>query len=133
MHSTSDTLVRMANDIANFFRAQGEERAISGIANHVRLFWEPRMKKQIFEHIDHGGEGLKPLTLKALQKLKADMRGKSTAAEAEEALKELADVGPDFVVDDNATASLAIVKASAANGAASPAAATKKGGKRGKA
>lgn len=96
-HDNMSTLVRMANDISNFFRSQGEERAIAGIANHVRLFWEPRMKKQIFEHLDKGGEGLKPLTLKALQKLKTDMAGKSTAAEAEAALKQMAEVGPDLV------------------------------------
>lgn len=82
MHSTSDTLVRMANDIGKFFRSQGEERAVSGIADHVMKFWEPRMKKQIFAHLDEGGAGLDPLTLKALQKLKTDMHGKSTRAEA---------------------------------------------------
>lgn len=101
MSSPAETLIRMANDIGKFFRSQGEERAILGIANHVRLFWEPRMKKQIFEHLDHGGEGLDPITLKALQKLKTDMAGKSTAAEAEAALKEMAAVGPDLVANNN--------------------------------
>lgn len=85
MHSPSDTLVRMANDIGKFFRSQGEEKAIVGIADHIMKFWEPRMKKQIFAHLDEGGEGLDPLTLKALQKLKADMHGKSTVAEAKAA------------------------------------------------
>lgn len=82
MHSPSDTLVRMANDIGNFFAAQGEERAVRGIADHIMKFWEPRMKKQIFAHLDEGGAGLKPLSLKALQKLKADMHGMPTRAEA---------------------------------------------------
>lgn len=100
MSSPTETLIRMANDISKFFRVQGEERAIAGISNHVRLFWEPRMKKQIFEILDQGGEGLNPLALEALQKLKRDMRGKSTAAEAEAALKEMAEVGPDLVSDN---------------------------------
>ncbi len=90
MHAPSDTLVRMANDIGNFFRAQGEERAVAGIADHIMKFWEPRMKKQIFAHLDEGGAGLKPLTLKALEKLKADMHGKSTRAEAAAAAAEAA-------------------------------------------
>jgi formate dehydrogenase subunit delta len=90
MHSPSDTLVRMANDIGKAFRAQGEEKAIAAIANHVKMFWEPRMKKQIFAHLDHGGAGLDPLTLKALQKLKADMHGFSTMAEAKAAAEALA-------------------------------------------
>jgi formate dehydrogenase subunit delta len=82
MHSPNDTLVRMANDIGNFFRAQGEERAVVGIADHIKKFWEPRMKKQIFAHLDAGGAGLNPVTLKALEQLKTAMHGKSTAAEA---------------------------------------------------
>lgn len=82
MHSPNDTLVRMANDIGKFFRSQGEERGVVGIADHIKKFWEPRMKKQIFAHLDEGGAGLDPLALKALQKLKTDMHGKSTAAEA---------------------------------------------------
>ena len=107
MSSPADTLIRMANDIGKFFRAQGEEKAIAGIANHIRLFWEPRMKKQIFEHLDHGGKGLDPLPLKALQKLKADMAGKTTAAEAAAALKAMAEVGPDLVLEGSGTADAA--------------------------
>jgi formate dehydrogenase subunit delta len=90
MHSPNATLVRMANDIGNFFRAQGEEKAIAGIADHIKKFWEPRMKKQIFAHLDEGGAGLKPLTLKALEKLKADMHGFSTMAEAKAAAEAIA-------------------------------------------
>jgi formate dehydrogenase subunit delta len=75
----------MANDIEKFFKVQGEERAIAGIADHIKKFWEPRMKAQIFAHLDEGGAGLDPLTLKALQNLKAAMHGKSTMAEAKAA------------------------------------------------
>ena len=85
MHSPSDTLVRMANQIGKFFAARARSAAIAGIADHIKKFWEPRMKKQIFAHLDEGGAGLDPLTLAALQKLKADMHGKSTAAEAKAA------------------------------------------------
>lgn len=82
MHSPNDTLVRMANQIGKFFAAQGEERAVAGISDHIKKFWEPRMKKQIFAYLDEGGSGLEPITLKALQTLKTSMHGKSTAAEA---------------------------------------------------
>jgi formate dehydrogenase subunit delta len=85
MHSNTDTLVRMANQIGKFFAVQGEARAIAGIADHIKKFWEPRMKEQIFAHLDDGGAGLDPLTLKALQSLKAAMHGKSTMAEAKAA------------------------------------------------
>lgn len=129
MHSPNDTLVRMANQIGKAFRAQGEERAITGISNHVKLFWEPRMKKQIFAHLDEGGDGLEPLTLKALQKLKTDMRGKSTMAEAEAARKELAEVGPDLVLGDGADGKYADV---ATKPAQQPKAKAGSNGKRGK-
>ena len=72
MHSTSDTLVRMANQITHFFRAQGEERAVAGVADHLKKFWEPRMKQAIFEHLDHGGKGLEPVALKAVQELRKE-------------------------------------------------------------
>lgn len=85
MHSTTDTLVRMANQIGKFFAVQGEPRAVAGIADHIRKFWEPRMKKAIFEHLDEGGAGLDPLTLKGLQALKDEMHGKPTMAEAKAA------------------------------------------------
>lgn len=90
MHSPTDTLVRMANQIGRFFRSQGEQRAVAGIADHIMKFWEPRMKKQIFAHLDAGGAGLDPITLKALEKLKADMHGMPTAAEAKAAAEALA-------------------------------------------
>jgi formate dehydrogenase subunit delta len=48
------------------------------------------MKQQIFDHLDKGGEGLEPLPLKGLQKLKADMHGKPTAAEAKAVAESLA-------------------------------------------
>jgi formate dehydrogenase subunit delta len=70
MHSPNDTLVRMANDIGKFFRSQGEERGVAGITDHVKKFWEPRMKKQIFAHLEQGGDGLDPMVLKALKKLR---------------------------------------------------------------
>ncbi|MBX9861640.1 MAG: formate dehydrogenase subunit delta [Hyphomicrobium sp.] len=84
-HSPTDNLVRMANQIGKFFAAQGDERGVAGIADHIKKFWEPRMKKQIFAFLDEGGAGLDPITLKGLQKLKADMHGFSTAAEAKAA------------------------------------------------
>jgi formate dehydrogenase subunit delta len=76
----SDTLVRMANQIGKFFAVQGEERAIAGISDHIKKFWEPRMKSQIFAHIDAGGEGLDPLVLRALQGLRAAMATASAAS-----------------------------------------------------
>jgi formate dehydrogenase subunit delta len=65
--SSSETLVRMANQIADFFKIQPEAQAVAGTANHIRMFWDPRMRAKIAEHVAHGGEGLNPIALKAVQ------------------------------------------------------------------
>jgi formate dehydrogenase subunit delta len=64
-----DTLVRMANQIAKFFEAQGEARAVPQIAKHIADFWYPRMRRGIAAHIESGGAGLDPLALAALKTL----------------------------------------------------------------
>jgi formate dehydrogenase subunit delta len=65
--NTSDTLVRMANDISNFFRIQPEDEAVSATADHIRKFWDPRMRSKMSEHVAHGGAGLNPIALKACE------------------------------------------------------------------
>lgn len=87
MHSTSDTLVRMANQISKFFRAQGEDRAVAGVADHLKKFWEPRMKQAIFEYVDHGGDGLDKIALKAVQDLRREFGADGRAASAGTAAK----------------------------------------------
>jgi formate dehydrogenase subunit delta len=67
----ADKLVMMANQIAKFFAPQGEDRAVAGIADHVKKFWEPRMKSAIFAYIESGGTGLDPLALEAIKNLQA--------------------------------------------------------------
>jgi formate dehydrogenase subunit delta len=40
----------MANRIGQFFAAQPDrDEALAGIAEHVRKFWEPRMRAQILD------------------------------------------------------------------------------------
>ena len=67
MHA--EKLVYMANQIAAFFKAQGEAKAPAGIADHVMKFWDPRMRKAILAHVTNGGEGLEPLARKAMDLL----------------------------------------------------------------
>jgi formate dehydrogenase subunit delta len=65
-----DRLIHMANQIGKFFQSQGHDKAVPGIAEHVRKFWDPRMRKAIFAHLDAGGEGLDPNVRAALRRLK---------------------------------------------------------------
>jgi formate dehydrogenase subunit delta len=58
-------LIRMANQIATFFLSQPEDIRAEGVATHINKFWEPRMRRHLFEHLDQGGEGLLPLVIQA--------------------------------------------------------------------
>jgi formate dehydrogenase subunit delta len=68
--SHDDRLVYMANQIGKFFETQGHDKEVAGVAEHIRKFWDPRMRKAIFAHIDAGGAGLDPNVLEALKSLK---------------------------------------------------------------
>jgi len=68
----SKDLIRMANQIGSFFAAYPRQEAIDSIADHIGKFWDPRMRKQIFEHVATGGEGLQELALEAIRKLQRE-------------------------------------------------------------
>lgn len=72
--ATGEKLVRMANQIGTFFSHQGEgpeaeEKAVAAITQHLKDFWDPRMRRQILEHLAHGGVGLDPLVRRAVERL----------------------------------------------------------------
>jgi formate dehydrogenase subunit delta len=58
-------MVRMANQIGTFFQGYSEEEAQKEIANHLNSFWDPRMRKAFFAHLDAGGEGLNDIVKRA--------------------------------------------------------------------
>ena len=66
-----DRLIYMANQIGKFFESQGHGKAVPGIADHIKKFWDPRMRTKIFAHLDAGGTGLDPDVLEALATLKS--------------------------------------------------------------
>ncbi|HEX3064709.1 MAG TPA: formate dehydrogenase subunit delta [Dongiaceae bacterium] len=80
---TIQRLVYMANQIESFFIAEAPDHAAAAIADHIRKYWDPRMRRQIFEHLAaHGGEGLKPAALAAIQTLAASDPAAKTAPAA---------------------------------------------------
>jgi formate dehydrogenase subunit delta len=78
----SEQLVKMANDIGHFFRAEPErEDAIAGIANHIDKFWTRRMRDKLRAHLDHRGDaGLDDLPREALRRLFAQRSSASPGA-----------------------------------------------------
>ena len=62
-------LVSMANQIGDFFKAQPEDKAVAGIADHIVKFWSRPMKEPILAHVKSGAKDLHPLVEKAWRQL----------------------------------------------------------------
>jgi len=60
-----EKMVRMANQIATFFKTQPKEDAPTRVAAHITDYWEPRMRKQLRDYVEEGGEGLDEIVVKA--------------------------------------------------------------------
>jgi len=64
-----DRLVYMANQIGKYFASQHGADPAVGIADHLKKYWDPRMRKEIIAHAGHDGAGLDPVVLRAVQAL----------------------------------------------------------------
>ncbi|MGE0747476.1 MAG: formate dehydrogenase subunit delta [Rhodospirillales bacterium] len=69
---SDDRLVRMANQIAAAFTARTEAEAVAATEEHIRLYWEPRMRTALSAHLDAGGAGLTPVARAAAVRLRGD-------------------------------------------------------------
>jgi len=63
-----DRLAYMANQIGRFFAHQDEEHAVAAINDHIRKFWDPRMRKQILAELETAE--LDPRVRRAVERLK---------------------------------------------------------------
>lgn len=73
-------IVRMANQISDFFQAYSHDVAVKETATHIRNFWDPRMRRQLFEHLAAGGQGLSEIAIEAGRKLAQESAVKEQAA-----------------------------------------------------
>jgi formate dehydrogenase subunit delta len=62
---SAEKITRMANDIAKFMESKPHAEGVALLASHINDFWDPRMRRQLFEILDAGGAGLRPLVLEA--------------------------------------------------------------------
>jgi hypothetical protein len=70
VHSRESQLVKMANDIADFFKGQGNtEDAVTGIAKHMKSFWTRSMIAKLSLHVAKGAPDLGDLPRDALRRL----------------------------------------------------------------
>lgn len=66
---TADKLVRMANQIASFFRSYPIDEATAGVHDHIVDFWSPSMRRDILARADRDAAGLDPLVVAALHRI----------------------------------------------------------------
>jgi formate dehydrogenase subunit delta len=69
-HDANSKLIYMANQIAKFMESKPHAEGVEGLASHINDFWEPRMRRHLFEVLDKGGVGLRPLVLEAAAKIR---------------------------------------------------------------
>jgi formate dehydrogenase subunit delta len=63
---TNPPYVRLANDIAAQFRHWQADEAAVAIAEHLRSFWDPRMRTQLTARVEADAAGLDPLLVGAV-------------------------------------------------------------------
>jgi formate dehydrogenase subunit delta len=66
---TAEKLVYMANQIATFFVSQDQATAPEKTAEHIKKFWDPRMRTAIVEQLNAGGVGFNPQVRAAVERL----------------------------------------------------------------
>jgi formate dehydrogenase subunit delta len=71
-----DLLIKMANEISDFFAGTaGPEEAAGAVANHLRRYWEPRMRAQMLAYYEQRqGAGLSDIAHAAVAQLAAASR-----------------------------------------------------------
>ena len=65
-----DKLVRMANQIGDYFKIMPDKEAVNGAADHLRLYWTPKMIGEIIGYVDSGHSGLNAVAARAIAELK---------------------------------------------------------------
>lgn len=68
-----EKLVRMANQIAIFFASQPGADQADRVAQHLRDYWDPRMRDRIARLAEDPASGLSPLAREGAAKLGASV------------------------------------------------------------
>jgi formate dehydrogenase subunit delta len=64
-------MIHRVNEIARFWEPYPHDEAVTGVAQHIRSFWEPRFRQQLFAYAEGGGEGLHDLAREAISALRS--------------------------------------------------------------
>jgi len=67
----TEKLVRMANQIGDFYAVMPESEATEGAARHLKRYWTPKMIRELVAFAEARGEGLNPTAARAVETLKS--------------------------------------------------------------
>nr|WP_042195254.1 formate dehydrogenase subunit delta [Kibdelosporangium sp. MJ126-NF4]CEL21853.1 hypothetical protein [Kibdelosporangium sp. MJ126-NF4]CTQ92632.1 hypothetical protein [Kibdelosporangium sp. MJ126-NF4] len=70
MTHAANPQIRLANEIAVQFHHRPADEAAAAIANHIRMFWDPRMKADLLHRAETETAALDPLVLRAVTHLR---------------------------------------------------------------
>jgi formate dehydrogenase subunit delta len=62
--------IRLINKVVVHFGYLPTEQAVNEVADHVRKFWDPRMKRRLLDLIDSGATDFEPVALAAAAQLR---------------------------------------------------------------
>jgi formate dehydrogenase subunit delta len=65
-----DKLAYMANQIGKFFAHQEHDKAVAAIADHLRRYWDPRMRSTILANYGAVKDRLDPVVQQAVEQLR---------------------------------------------------------------
>jgi formate dehydrogenase subunit delta len=82
-----DHLVRMANDIGAFFAAEPSGEPARAVLNHIKRFWDPRMRREMVEHFRTGGDGLDEPARSAVALLAEEAKNREGTEEPQKTTK----------------------------------------------
>lgn len=63
--SITNAEIRLINQVVIHFGYLPTEQAVTEVADHVRKFWDPRMKRRLFDLVDSQAGDLEPVALAA--------------------------------------------------------------------
>jgi formate dehydrogenase subunit delta len=65
-----ERLIKMANDIGDFFNAESnKEVAAEGVKKHILRSWDPRMRREIISYYQQDGAALSDVVRTAVSRL----------------------------------------------------------------
>lgn len=70
MSPTAAPEIRLVSNIAVQFGYLTADQAAAAVANHVRRFWDPRMRSRLLEIVTAATEGLDPVVVAAVALLR---------------------------------------------------------------